>query len=132
MARLEVGLFIFQTKLKYSHITKYMTFREYQLKAKESAHFPEKESAFIYTALALMGEAGEVAEKIKKIWRDKNKLVDASDREEIKKEIGDVLWYLSQLADQLDIDFDDVAQTNLDKTHSRLTRNVISGSGDNR
>jgi NTP pyrophosphatase (non-canonical NTP hydrolase) len=79
-----------------------------------------------------MGEAGEVSEKIKKIWRDKNKQVDAEDREEIKKELGDVLWYLSQLAEQLGIDFDDVAQTNLEKTQSRLARDVISGSGDNR
>jgi len=109
-----------------------MTFREYQLKAKESARFPEKENNFIYAALALMGEAGEVSEKIKKIWRDKNKQVDAEDREEIKKELGDVLWYLSQLAEQLGIDFDDVAQTNLEKTQSRLARDVISGSGDNR
>ncbi|MFA5130917.1 MAG: nucleoside triphosphate pyrophosphohydrolase family protein [Patescibacteria group bacterium] len=109
-----------------------MTFREYQLKAKETAHFPDPEIAFIYTALGLMGEAGEVSEKIKKIWRDKNKQVNASDKEEIKKEIGDVLWYLSQLAEELGIDFDDVAATNLAKTHSRLERNLISGSGDNR
>jgi NTP pyrophosphatase (non-canonical NTP hydrolase) len=109
-----------------------MTFREYQLKAKETAQFPEKETAFIYASLAMMGEAGEVAEKIKKIWRDKNKQISAEDREEIKKELGDVLWYLSQLAEQLEINFDDVAQTNIDKTQSRLARDVISGSGDNR
>jgi len=109
-----------------------MTFNEYQLRAKETAQFPEKETAFIYASLALMGEAGEVAEKIKKIWRDKNKIVEPSDREEIKKELGDVLWYLSQLADLLGINFDDVAQTNLEKTNSRLARNVINGSGDNR
>lgn len=109
-----------------------MTFNEYQSKAKETARFPEKETAFIYASLALMGEAGEVSEKIKKIWRDKNKQVGAEDREEIKKELGDVLWYLSQLAEQLGIDFNDVAQTNLEKTQSRLARDVISGSGDNR
>ena len=72
-----------------------MTFREYQLKAKETARFPEKETAFIYASLALAGETGEVAEKIKKIWRDKNKQVSSEDKEEIKKELGDVLWYLS-------------------------------------
>lgn len=109
-----------------------MTFREYQIKAKETAKFPEKENAFIYASLALMGESGEVAEKIKKIWRDKNKQVSLEDKEEIKKELGDVLWYLSQLAEELDINFDDVAQTNLDKTQSRHQRNLISGSGDNR
>ncbi len=132
MSRLEVGLFIPQTKIKYSHNDNNMTFREYQIKASETARFPDKDLVFIYTALGLMGEAGEVAEKIKKIWRDKNKQIDNIDREEIKKEMGDVLWYLSQLAEELKIDFDDVAQTNLDKTKSRLSRNLINGSGDNR
>ncbi len=109
-----------------------MTFREYQLKAKETADYPEKGTNFIYAALGLAGEAGEVADKIKKIWRDKNKQVSASDREEVGKEMGDVLWYLSQLAEELGIDFDDVAQMNLDKVHSRLKRNALHGSGDNR
>lgn len=109
-----------------------MTFREYQLKAKETARFPDKDLIFVYTTLGLMGEAGEVAEKIKKIWRDKDKQINDSDREEIKKEMGDVLWYLSQLAEELKINFDDVAQTNLDKTKSRLDRNLLHGSGDNR
>lgn len=109
-----------------------MTFREYQLKAKETANFPDQDLIFVYTALGLAGEAGEVAEKIKKIWRDKNKQINETDRAEIKKEMGDVLWYLSQLAENLGIDFDDVAQTNINKTQSRLARNLINGSGDNR
>ncbi len=109
-----------------------MTFREYQLKARETANFPDKDNAFIYTALGLMGEAGEVAEKIKKIWRDKNKIVSEHDKEEINKEMGDVLWYLSQLAEELNINFDDVAQTNLNKIQSRAARQVINGAGDNR
>ncbi len=109
-----------------------MTFREYQIKAKETARFPDQENSFIYAALALTGESGEVAEKIKKIWRDKEKQISIEDREELKKELGDVLWYLSQLAEELGIDFDDVAQTNLAKTHSRLGRDIIHGSGDNR
>lgn len=109
-----------------------MTFSEYQLKAHETARFPEKDTAFIYAALGLMGEAGEVAEKIKKVWRDKGKIVSEEDRGEIKKEMGDVLWYLSQLAAELKIDFDDVAESNLDKIKSRLDRDLISGSGDNR
>ncbi len=109
-----------------------MTFREYQIKAKETARFPEKENSFIYAALALNGEAGEVAEKIKKIWRDKGKVVSLEDKEEIKKEMGDVLWYLSQLAEELGVDFDDVAETNIKKIHSRLERNLIHGAGDNR
>lgn len=109
-----------------------MTFREYQIKASETARFPDKDLIFIYTALGLVGEAGEVAEKIKKIWRDKNKQINDNDREEIKKEMGDVLWYLSQLSENLGINFDDVAQANINKTQSRLARNLINGSGDNR
>lgn len=109
-----------------------MTFREYQLKAKETACYPEKGHNFIYATFGMMGEAGEVAEKIKKIWRDHNKQVNDNDRLEIKKELGDVLWYLSQIAEELKIDFDDVAETNIIKTHSRLDRQVIHGSGDNR
>lgn len=109
-----------------------MTFREYQLKAKETAKYPEKDYNFIYAAFGMMGEAGEVSEKIKKIWRDKNKEVSDEDRLEIKKELGDVLWYLSQIAEELGINFDDVAETNIVKTQSRLERNLINGSGDNR
>jgi len=109
-----------------------MTFREYQLKAKETAAYPDKGHNFIYASLGLAGETGEVVDKIKKIWRDKNKQVSAEDKQEIAKEIGDVLWYLSQLAEELEINFDEVAQMNIDKIHSRLKRGVLHGSGDNR
>lgn len=109
-----------------------MTFNEYQIKAKETAIFPDEENRFIYATLAMMGEAGEVSEKIKKIWRDKGKVVSDQDREEIKKELGDVLWYMSQLALELKIDFDDVATGNINKLQSRLQRNVLHGAGDNR
>ena len=109
-----------------------MTFSEYQTKAKETAKFPDEENAFIYAALGLAGETGEVTEKVKKIWRDKGKAVTDEDRKEIKKEMGDVLWYLSQLAEKLGINFDDVAISNLEKTSSRLARNVLHGEGDNR
>ena len=109
-----------------------MTFREYQLKSKETATYPEKDHNFIFSAFGMMSEAGEAGEKIKKIWRDKNKSVSDEDRTEIKKELGDVLWYLSQTATELGIDLEEVAQTNLDKTHSRWERNLIHGSGDNR
>ena len=111
---------------------KHMTFREYQLKMKETAIYPDQGNNFIYPALGMMGEAGEVAEKIKKIWRDHNKKVSPEDKEEIKKEIGDVLWYLSQLAEELGINFDEVAQTNVDKIYSRRDRGRLGGHGDNR
>jgi NTP pyrophosphatase (non-canonical NTP hydrolase) len=109
-----------------------MTFNEYQIKARETAIFPDQENRFIYATLAMMGEAGEVSEKVKKIWRDKGKIVSDLDREEIKKELGDVLWYMSQLALELKIDFDDIASSNINKTQSRLQRNVLHGAGDNR
>ena len=114
-----------------------MTFNEYQLKARKTAIFPNKDKnwqsyRFIYTTLGMMGEAGEVSEKVKKIWRDKGKEINDRDREEIKKELGDVLWYMSQLAWELKIDFDDVASANIKKLQSRLQRGVLHGAGDNR
>jgi len=109
-----------------------MTFNEYQIKSKETAKFPDKENIFIFATLGMMGEAGEVSEKIKKVWRDKNKVFNEEDREEIKKELGDVLWYMSQLASEIGIELDDVATNNINKTQSRIARNVLHGSGDNR
>ncbi|MFA5163529.1 MAG: nucleoside triphosphate pyrophosphohydrolase family protein [Patescibacteria group bacterium] len=109
-----------------------MTFREYQENSQKTAIYPNKGNNFIYPTLGLSGEAGEVAEKVKKIIRDKNGVVEEIDKEEIKKELGDVLWYVAQIASELNLDLDLVAQTNLDKLMSRLERNVIGGSGDNR
>lgn len=109
-----------------------MTFNEYQIKSTQTAIYPEESDHFIYATLGMMGEAGEVSEKIKKIWRDKEKKVSAADREEIKKELGDVLWYMSQLALELGIEFDDVASTNINKLQSRLQRDALHGEGDNR
>lgn len=109
-----------------------MTFKEYQELTNETAIYPDKGSNFLYPVLGMMGEAGEVAEKIKKIWRDKNNIISEEDRIEIKKEIGDVLWYLSQLSTELNVDFEDVASTNVLKIKSRLERNKLNGAGDNR
>lgn len=86
----------------------------------------------LHWVLGLNGEAGEVAEKIKKIIRDKNSIVSDDDKKELAKEIGDVLWYLAVFADHLDISLDDVAQQNLDKLSSRKARGVLGGAGDNR
>jgi NTP pyrophosphatase (non-canonical NTP hydrolase) len=92
----------------------------------------KKGKNFIYPTLGLMGEAGEVAEKIKKVIRDKKSKLDLNTKLEIKKELGDVLWYLSQLATELDLDLEDVASLNLEKLFSRQKRNQLKGSGDNR
>ena len=109
-----------------------MTFTEYQKTSRRTALYPNLDNNYIYPTLGLAGEAGEVAEKIKKIIRDKNGLVGDADRQELEKELGDVLWYISQIATELKIDLEDVAAHNLEKLLSRLERNKIGGSGDNR
>ena len=109
-----------------------MNFEEYQKKSRETAFYPNAGENFIYPTLGLSGEAGEVAEKIKKVIRDKNGVMNDEERENIKKELGDVMWYVAQLATELDLSLDDIAQKNIEKLYSRLERGKINGSGDNR
>ena len=109
-----------------------MDFEEYQKKSRETAIYPNKGSNFVYPVLGLVGESGEVAEKIKKILRDNNGIVDEEKREEIKKELGDVLWYIAQLATELGLSLDEIARFNIKKLQSRKRRNKLHGSGDNR
>jgi len=109
-----------------------MNFNEYQIKARETAVYPNINNNFIYPTLGLVGEAGEVAEKIKKVIRDNNGTISEEKKEEIKKELGDVLWYIANLAKELNIDLDDIAQGNIEKLFSRMERNKIHGDGDNR
>ncbi len=109
-----------------------MTFTEYQAKSRLTAIYPNRDNNFIYPTLGLAGEAGEVAEKIKKIIRDKNSFVSPEDQQEINKELGDVLWYVAQIATELKLSLDDVAENNIAKLASRLERNQIKGNGDNR
>ena len=111
---------------------KYMTFEEYQKLSRKTAIYPDKGNNFIYPTLGLTGEAGEVAEKIKKVLRDDKGIIDDSRKQEIKKELGDVLWYLSQIATELHLSLNDVADSNIKKVNSRQERNKISGEGDNR
>ncbi len=89
-------------------------------------------SDITYPVLGICGESGEVAEKIKKIIRDKGGVVSEQDKLEIGKELGDVLWYINRLAWGLGFSLREVAQLNIDKLLSRRERNVLSGSGDNR
>lgn len=109
-----------------------MTFEEYQIQSRRTAIYPNAGSNFVYPTLGLAGETGEVAEKVKKIIRDHNGVIDDAQRDEIKKELGDVLWYVSQLATELDIKLEVVAAFNLEKLASRMDRNTLTGSGDNR
>jgi len=86
----------------------------------------------MYPALGLAGEAGEVCEKVKKMFRDDDGEVTPAKLEEIKKELGDVLWYIANLAADFGINLDEVAMLNLDKLFSRQKRGTLKGSGDNR
>jgi len=105
---------------------------EYQKKSRKTAKYPPIGHSVIYPTLGLTSEAGEVAGKIKKIFRDKGGLIGESEREALKSELGDVLWYLAQVCTELDLSLDDVAQANIEKLFSRLERGRISGDGDNR
>lgn len=108
-----------------------MKLNEYQQKAVSTAIYSDNHR-LIYPALGLCGESGEVAEKVKKVLRDCDGDVSTEKRNEIAKEIGDVLWYIANLANDLDYDLEDIAQMNIDKLFSRKERGVIGGSGDNR
>ncbi len=109
-----------------------MQFNEYQRKAKTTAIYPKDENPLWYPALGLAGEAGEVADKVKKIMRDRNGAATDEDREAIVKELGDVLWYMAMLALELNVDLNRVAEENIEKIMSRKERGVIHGAGDER
>ncbi|HRZ95114.1 MAG TPA: nucleoside triphosphate pyrophosphohydrolase family protein [Candidatus Moranbacteria bacterium] len=109
-----------------------MNFKEYQKKSRITAKYPNAGNNYIYPTLGLAGESGEVAEKIKKVIRDKNGIIDEETREMIKKELGDVLWYVSQIASELSLTLDDIAEHNIEKLYSRMERGKLGGSGDRR
>jgi NTP pyrophosphatase (non-canonical NTP hydrolase) len=85
-----------------------------------------------YATLGMVGEAGEVANKVKKIYRDANGEISEEITKTLVGELGDVLWYLSATCTILGVELEDVARENIEKLFSRLERGVISGSGDNR
>jgi NTP pyrophosphatase (non-canonical NTP hydrolase) len=109
-----------------------MDFDEYQEKAKKTAIYPDIGEKFVYPVIGLVGEAGEIANKVKKIFRDKGGKIDFQTKEDLKKELGDVLWYVSQVATDMEIKLNDIATSNIEKLASRMHRNQIKGSGDDR
>ncbi|MEA2088257.1 MAG: nucleoside triphosphate pyrophosphohydrolase family protein [Patescibacteria group bacterium] len=109
-----------------------MDFNQYQKKSRSTAIYPNQGKNFIYPVLGLTGEAGEVAEKIKKVIRDKNGKIDEQTKKEIQKELGDVLWYVAQLATELKLSLNKIADCNIRKLKLRKTRNKLHGEGDNR
>ncbi|HWD10656.1 MAG TPA: nucleoside triphosphate pyrophosphohydrolase family protein [Solirubrobacteraceae bacterium] len=108
-----------------------MELSEYQSLSRRTAEYP-RAAWLAYPALGLAGEAGELAEHAKKAIRDEGGEVSAARRTAMAKELGDVLWYVAQLASELGLDLDLVAQGNLEKLLSRQRRGMLSGSGDDR
>ena len=108
-----------------------LTFHNYQKIALKTANYGSG-NKIIYPALGLCGESGEVAEKIKKTIRDKEGKFTPEISLEIAKELGDVLWYITSLGNDLGFSLEEIANLNNEKTLSRKNRNVISGNGDNR
>jgi len=111
-----------------------MLLNTYQSAAASTAIYPGQGSimGILYCGLKLNGEAGEVAEKLGKTLRDNNGIIDTAKREALILELGDVMWYIANLATELNTTLEKVAQTNIDKLSSRQSRNVLSGSGDDR
>ena len=109
-----------------------MYFHTYQQRSRATACYPDAGANPIYPTLGLCGEAGEVADKVKKVLRDQGGEFSAEVITALQLELGDVLWYVAQLATELGLELDQVAQANLEKFASRSARNVISGSGDSR
>jgi NTP pyrophosphatase (non-canonical NTP hydrolase) len=109
-----------------------MELSDYQRRSRATAVYPDAGANLTYPALGLCGEAGEVAEKVKKAIRDDGGVLTAERRDALAGELGDVLWYVAQLATEAGLDLDLIADANLAKLRSRRQRSVLSGSGDTR
>lgn len=107
-------------------------FEDYQKRSRQTYNDIPMDHPLVYPTMGLLNEAGELAGKVKKLFRDKQGVITDADREALKGEIGDVLWYLTQICTNLDLSLEDVANANLEKLLSRLERGVIQGDGDNR
>lgn len=109
-----------------------MTFDEYQRLSKGTAQYSDFIPPWVYLALGLAGESGEVVDKLKKVARNHNGEFSDEAKQEIARELGDVLWYVSQLCEQLGLSLAEVAETNRAKLEDRKKRGVIKSRGDNR
>ncbi|MFT7507609.1 MAG: NTP pyrophosphatase (non-canonical NTP hydrolase) [Acidimicrobiales bacterium] len=113
-----------------------MNFKEYQEKSRVTAIYPNLGDNLPYLALGIAGEAGEVADKVKKFIRDENftsvKNLSEEQKNDLAKEMGDILWYIAQIATEFNLDMESVAQMNIDKLYSRMDRKELHGSGDSR
>lgn len=117
-----------------------LTLNEYQHRTADTAQYPgagivldgSTITGLLYCSLGLAGEAGEVANDVKKVLRDDDFEVTPERREKIAKELGDVLWYAARVAAELDLDLNHIAELNLARLASRAERGVIAGSGSDR
>ncbi|MBL8051441.1 MAG: nucleoside triphosphate pyrophosphohydrolase family protein [Anaerolineales bacterium] len=109
-----------------------MNFTDYQTESRSTAKYPVIGHGVIYPTLGLVNEAGEVAGKIKKIFRDKDGVIGEAEKEALKAELGDVLWYIAQVCSELNLSLDEVAEANIEKLLDRQARGKIQGDGDNR
>lgn len=109
-----------------------MEINEYQLKALKTAVYPNRGKNIEYPTLGLCGEAGEIANKVKKIQRDDGGILSETKRFKLIDEIGDVMWYIAVLCDELNIPLEEVCKHNIEKLSDRAERGKLKGSGDQR
>ncbi|TCC18880.1 nucleotide pyrophosphohydrolase [Kribbella speibonae] len=107
-----------------------LDFSGYQVAAARTGGLVATDHPIVYPTLGLVNEAGEVAGKVKKIFRDRDGVVTDADRQALTAELGDVLWYLSELCTRLEIRLEDVAEHNIAKLADRASRGVLGGDGD--
>lgn len=105
-------------------------FNFYQQQSRKTWNLVHTDHPIVYPTLGLVNEAGEVAGKVKKIFRDKGGQIGEEERQALKGELGDVLWYLTQICTELGLTLEEVAAYNLEKLLDRLERGVIQGDGD--
>lgn len=109
-----------------------MNINDYQEAAVKTAIYNREKYSIMYPSMGLAGECGEILNKVKKVYRDNDGQFSEETKRVIASEIGDSLWYIATLADDLGFDLESIAAANIAKLNSRKERGVISGSGDER
>jgi NTP pyrophosphatase (non-canonical NTP hydrolase) len=117
----------------YDFREKNMNFDEYRDRARETADYPQNTTKEVlsYLGMGLAGESGEIANKLKKYLRGDFNL-DEDRKRDLALEIGDCLWYLSEISHAIDYSFSEIAEMNIEKLSLRKLKNTIKGDGDNR
>ena len=114
------------------HVPADFSLGDYQSQSRKTWQFVRMDHPIVYPTMGLVNEAGELAGKVKKIFRDRSGVIGEEERQALKKEAGDVLWYLAQICTELDLTLEEVAEANITKLFSRLERGQIQGEGDDR